>query len=98
MKTRRTWKKRGLGLLVFLLLLYILGGGEYNLYNLLQAKQTERQLRTRLLESEEERRMLLEETRKLQDDPSYIEKVAREQYNMGRPGETIYISENGENE
>ncbi len=51
----------------------------------------------RLVEMEQEHKRLVEESRRLRDDPVYIEKVARERFNMGRPGEKIYLTAGNEN-
>jgi len=44
----------------------------------------------RIAELEAENEQLLEEKRKLEDDPAYLEKVAREKMGLIREGEVVY--------
>ncbi len=46
-------------------------------------------LQREITASEEEQAQLELETQYMKDDPAYVEHVARDQLNMGKPGETI---------
>ena len=54
------------------------------------AKQTEWEYQQRIAEMEAEKTRLLEEKRLLEEDPVYLEKVAREKMGLIREGEVIY--------
>jgi cell division protein FtsB len=47
------------------------------------------QLQNRIAAAEEEQEQLQVETEHMKNDPAYVEHIARDQLNMGRPGETI---------
>lgn len=57
---------------------------------LFQAKHENRVLIEKKESLEAKKNELLEEKDKLQNDKKYIEKTAREQYNMVKPGEKVY--------
>lgn len=65
-------------LVLFALCLVRLGGQEYDIYKL-QQKQVATQQR---IEALQKQKAELEAERKRLDDPRYIEKLAREDYNM----------------
>jgi septum formation initiator len=44
----------------------------------------------KLFKAKQENNALIEQKEKLQNDKKYIEKTAREQYNMVAPGEKVY--------
>lgn len=43
----------------------------------------------RIAEAQEQQQQLLLETEHLKNDPAYVEHIARDKLNMGKPGETI---------
>jgi len=57
---------------------------------LFQEKKQNQVLIEKKEELEAKETELLEEKEKLQNDKKYIEKTAREQYNMVKPGEKVY--------
>lgn len=77
-------------LIVILLCLAFLLLNNNGLINLYKAKQENTALiqQKELLEAKEKN--LVDETEKLQTDKKHIEKTAREQYNMVKPGEKVY--------
>lgn len=75
----------------FLLVVYFGFFGDYNLYRLWQLHQQGQALGIEKIEMLHEKGRLAEEIEWLQNDSTYIEKVAREKFNMARPGEKIYL-------
>lgn len=57
---------------------------------LVQEKGEHYELIEKKAELEATQKELLEEKERLLNDKKYIEKIAREQYNMVLPGETVY--------
>ncbi len=53
-------------------------------------KQKDRDYQVEITELEAEHQKLLEEKRLLEEDPDYLEKVAREKMGLIREGEVIY--------
>lgn len=80
------------------ILSYVLFWGEYNFYQLYQLNRENSKLKAEILTTERERAALYEEIEKLKNDSNYIEKIAREQYLMGKQDEKIYIVKSGETE
>lgn len=75
---------------VVLSCIYIIGKQELEIY---RVKQEETATRQRI-EALEDRRQKLEEERKLLDNPKYIEKLARDNYNMvGKNEVPLFIVE-----
>ncbi|MDD3716197.1 MAG: septum formation initiator family protein [Candidatus Marinimicrobia bacterium] len=58
--------------------------------SLFKEKQNQRTLVEEKIRLEQEHKLLKDEKTKLLDDKQHIEKIAREQYNMVFPGETVY--------
>ncbi len=75
----------------FLILLYFFFGGDYNIYNLWKYRQKEKDLRSEIRTTDKEKEQLTNEIEMLKNDSSYIEKIAREEFKMGKPNEKIYI-------
>lgn len=77
-------KKRGINLFKVFLAIVVLGcicivaKQEYKIYQLKQEKAATQQR----LEQLEAERIKMETERKMLDDPKYLEKIAREDYNM----------------
>ncbi|RMF62223.1 MAG: septum formation initiator family protein [Calditrichaeota bacterium] len=87
----RVWKRR-LWILAALATLAFFGfGGRTNLLQLWKFKQERKALEDQLRESEKQREALRLELQKLKDDSTYIEKVARERFRMGKKGEKVYL-------
>ena len=72
-----------------LLLLAIAGFGSYR--DLVAARQRQQILQTKIEATRARNAMLAEQTRRLQEDPGAIERLAREQYRMMRRGEVIVV-------
>jgi cell division protein FtsB len=64
--------------------------GDANLYRLWQLSHTKQALQTDIDVLQRGNDRLRERIENLESDLTYIERVARENYNMGYPGETIY--------
>ncbi len=75
----------------FLIILYFFFGGDYNIYNLWKYRQKEKDLRSEIRTIDKEKEQLTTEIEMLKNDSSYIEKIAREEFKMGKPNEKIYI-------
>ena len=86
----KTFKKILAGIFLHIIV-YFLFGGEYNIYNLWKFRQKEKELHSEIQTSEEEKRQLMTEIEMLKNDSTYIEKIAREEFKMGKPDEKIYI-------
>ncbi|MFQ5822693.1 MAG: septum formation initiator family protein [bacterium] len=80
-----------------LLFLYLCFGGEYNIYKFLKLKQKHKELFSEVKDFELEKKELSEQIEKLNTDLAYIEKIAREEYKMGKQGEKIYIIKEKDN-
>jgi cell division protein FtsB len=52
-------------------------------------KDQEAKLQREIAAEQDEQSQLVVETQQMKDDPSYIEHIARDQLNMGKPGETV---------
>ena len=77
---------------VFLLIVvYFFFGGDYNIYNLWKFRQKEKELHSEIQNSEKEKKQLTTEIERLKNDSTYIEKIAREDFKMGKPDEKVYI-------
>ncbi len=75
----------------FLIILYFFFGGDYNIYNLWKYRQKEKDLRSEIQMNNKEKEQLTTEIEMLKSDSAYIEKIAREEFKMGKPNEKIYI-------
>lgn len=78
---------------VLVILSYVIFWGEYNFYELYQLNRQNQKLIEEIQATEMARDSLHKEIEKLKNDSSYIEKIAREQYLMGKQDEKIYIIE-----
>lgn len=77
------------GALIVLVLLHTLFG-PYGYFSMRRSEQQIEQLRTEIDRLDRENAQLSGEIRALQTDPSAIEKVAREDMGLARPGELIF--------
>ena len=91
---RRSRKKRRYGrlllLLGFLLVCYIYLGGDYGLLKIWSQNRQIEQLKGETNRLRAEQLDLKMQCLKLEADSSYIEKKAREELGMVRPGERVY--------
>ncbi|MCH8018992.1 septum formation initiator family protein [candidate division KSB1 bacterium] len=86
----KTFKKI-FGSVFLVIILYFLFGGDYNIYNLWKYRQKEKDLRSEIQTIDKEKEQLITEIEMLKNDSTYIEKIAREEFKMGKPNEKIYI-------
>jgi cell division protein FtsB len=79
--------------LVFIGCLVIIQGlvGEKGLLTMLKARQQYRSLETSLVASKAQNARLREEARRLKEDPSAIEDLARRELGLIKPGEKLFI-------
>ncbi|MDZ7795844.1 MAG: septum formation initiator family protein [Candidatus Marinimicrobia bacterium] len=77
-------------LIIILLCLAFLLLNRNGMIKLVQEKREHQELIEKKAELEATQEELLEEKERLLNDKKYIEKIAREQYNMVLPGETVY--------
>lgn len=80
-------------LLVFVAIVLLVDAlvGEKGLMESLRARRQYREVAAGLEAIQRENRRLLEEARRLREDPDAIEAVAREQLGLIRPGEVLFI-------
>jgi cell division protein FtsB len=78
-----------LGLAVAALLVHDLFG-QHGFLAMRRNKQQVRQLREEIQQLNEENRRLAEEVQALKSDPKAIERIAREEMGLARPGEYIF--------
>lgn len=96
-RPRRTQSGWRTGRLTVAVMIIATGGTLYALLSngglvaLMRARARTTQLHYQILASERENQAMLDQIRALSDDPQAIEKVAREELNMGLPDETIYL-------
>ena len=83
--------KKILATVFLLIVVYFFFGGEHNIYNLWKFRQKEKELHSAIQNSEKEKMQLMTEVEMLKNDSTYIEKIAREEFKMGKPNEKIYI-------
>lgn len=86
------WKKSFLvSILVAFLAVWFLFIDTYSLYTRFELYQRKQDLEKRTEQIREETVILEEKVDKLRNNPKLLEKIAREEYGMRKPGETIYI-------
>lgn len=93
--TRRLMIWLGLALLLYAAYSYL--GGSYGLIQLWRLQQRRATLDRDIVRLQQQQDSLSQEIQLLQHDSAYIEKVARERYHMGKPGEKIYTIVKQEN-
>lgn len=81
---------RGLLLGAFALIVYIFMFGDYGAYRIWKQKREIAQLERTIHSLHLEQEKLKREVKLLQNDPEYIEKIAREEYGMIKEGEILY--------
>ncbi len=71
-------------------ILYFFFSGSHNIIQLYESHREKQEL-LRQIEQEKVRKARLDSIKyKLKNDPEYIEKIAREKYNMKKKGEKVY--------
>lgn len=90
-KKKINWVKWIIGLAILAIVGHFTFLGKHNLYQFYRLKQKEKALRAEIEAGEREMQRLFVEIDKLKSDSSYIEKIAREEYKMGKDGERIFI-------
>ena len=86
-----TGRSGRIGLLLGLgFFLWIVLGSEYGLIRHLHRRQKRVDLENELKKLQSEERLIEEETSRLEEDPLYREKIAREEWGFKRPGERVY--------
>ncbi|SDM65241.1 cell division protein FtsL [Dendrosporobacter quercicolus] len=90
MQRRRTFRVKWFRLIVVTLSAYLIYAG-VNQYNQLSAIQQEQTMIKLQLEQAREVNASLTEERKRLNDRAYIEKLAREELGLAKPGETLYM-------
>jgi cell division protein FtsB len=85
------WKRSVLiGVLAVGALSWILFFDTYSLLTRYQLSSQEKELSREIERLELEIQRLEGEIRRLESDPSVLERIAREEYGMRKPGETVY--------
>jgi len=88
--TGRSRWRLGLALLVIGVILYLFVGGEEGLIEIRRQDQAWAELQARVEQLQAENDSLRQILDMLEHDADYIEKVAREEYGMVKPGEKVY--------
>jgi cell division protein FtsB len=78
----------GFGVLLYIAYSYF--GGNYGLIQLWRLQQRQAVLDREVMRLQVQQDSLRREIQLLQTDTAYIEKLARERYKMGKPGEKVY--------
>ena len=81
---------KGLVFLICFSLTIIFIFGDHGLLKLYKIKNERKLIQTKIASLREEREKLKTEKIKIENDLSYIEKIAREKYKMVKPGEKIF--------
>jgi cell division protein FtsB len=91
--TRRRGRRTVQYVLLFVGCVLVLDGlvGDKGLLEMLKKRQEYRTLEQSLIDVREENARLREEARRLQEDPSAIEDLARRELGLIKPGEKLFI-------
>ena len=81
---------KGFVLLICFSLVIIFVFGDHGLLKLYKIKNERKMIQKKITNLREEREKLKSEKIKIENDLSYIEKIAREKYKMVKPGEKIF--------
>ena len=81
---------KGLVFLICFSLIIIFVFGDHGLLKLYKIKSERQMIQEKIVALREEREKLKTEKIKIENDLSYIEKIAREKYKMVKPGEKIF--------
>jgi cell division protein FtsB len=74
-----------------MILFFVFFMGDHGLIQYWKLLYERNQMREKIEQLQAEQKQLEEEIELLQKNNQYIEKIARERYNMGREGERVYI-------
>ena len=83
--------RRWIYIFVALFLAYVFVFGDYGLYHYVQLLRRKQKIVQELRDLEQRKKELEENLKRLQNDPAFLEKVAREKYKLGKPNERIYV-------
>jgi len=81
---------KGFVFLIFFSLIIMFIFGDHGLLKLYKIKKERQLVQKKIISLREEREKLRSEKIKIENDLSYIEKIAREKYKMVKPGEKIF--------
>jgi cell division protein FtsB len=84
-------KARYIILIAFLFLIFLFIQGDQGFMKYLKLQREKKQLQQLIKELQAEQDSLVTEIDMLTNDYRYIEKIAREQYHLGKKGEKIFI-------
>ncbi len=92
------WTKRRRTIFTAVLLVCVIGVvfGEYGLLSIFQLKREGSRLEAAITTAKMRQRILEERQTKLETDPLTLEKLARENCGMYKPGEKIFLFEDGD--
>ena len=81
---------RGLLFIIAITLLIVFIFGDHGLLQLYKLKKERSVIQKHISQLRENREQLISEKNRLENDLSYIEKLAREKYRMAKPGEKVF--------
>ena len=73
-----------------IILLIIFFFGDHGLYQLYQLRSEKAQIQSTISSLRDKKQLLEEEKTKLNNDPKYIEQLAREKFRMAKKGEKVF--------
>ncbi len=82
--------KLGVVLVAVLLLIAWFAAGQRGTFNLYRFASKKNQLQSEIKNLQEKKKELETLRDKIKNDPAYVEKIAREKYNMKKKGERVY--------
>ncbi|MDZ7374971.1 MAG: septum formation initiator family protein [candidate division KSB1 bacterium] len=88
---RRGQTGRWLRFALVVLLLYIFIFGDYGVYNYFRLVRLRNRIVREIDQLRREKEELAADIERLSTDRAYLEKLAREKYHLGKPGEKIYV-------
>tara|TARA_B100000427_G_scaffold158741_1_gene131760 strand:+ start:678 stop:1043 length:366 start_codon:yes stop_codon:yes gene_type:complete len=75
-----------IGIIMFLTFLF----GDHGLFQLYKLKKEKKKMQQYITKFREDKKVLISEKHNLENNPKYIEKLAREKYRMAKPGEKVF--------
>ena len=81
---------KGVVFLIFFSLAIVFIFGDHGVFKLFKIKNERKIIQKKIITLREEKEKLKIEKNKIENDLSYIEKIAREKYKMVKPGEKIF--------
>jgi cell division protein FtsB len=91
-----TRRRRTMFAAVFLVCIIGIVFGEYGLLGIFQLRREGHRLEAAITEAKVQERILEERKAKLESDPFTLEKIARENCGLYKPGEKIFIFQDGD--